>query len=133
MSDKPLAYVSSVKSLDAIEGKDRIVLARFKNHAWQVIVQKGPFEPGDKAVHIETGAILPVRYEFKFLEAKCFSAKYDGYKIKTIRMGGVYSEGIVVRGEDGSPYAPEAFSKMHGMMSFKVINQRFRIKHQEKE
>jgi|GEM_PF-786192 len=95
MSDKPLAYISIVKSLEPIEGKDRIELAKFGNHAWQVIVQKGQFAPGDKAVYIETGAILPVRDEFKFLESRCFSAKYDGYKIKTIKMGGVYSEGIV--------------------------------------
>jgi len=94
MSDKPLAYVSLVKSLAPIEGKDRIELAKFENHAWQVIVQKGQFVPGDKAVYIETGAILPVREEFKFLESRCFSTKYDGYKIKTMQMGGVYSEGI---------------------------------------
>jgi len=94
MSDKPLAYVSLVKSLQPIEGKDRIELAKFENHAWQVIVQKGQFAPGDKAVYIETGAVLPVREEFKFLESRCFSAKYDGYKIKTMQMGGVYSEGI---------------------------------------
>jgi len=94
MSDKPLAYISVVKSLEPIAGKDRIELARFENHAWQVIVQKGQFAPGDKAVYVETGAILPVRDEFRFLENRCFSAKYDGYKIKTVQMGGVYSEGI---------------------------------------
>ena len=95
MSDKPLAYVSQIKSLAPIEGKDRIELAKFENHAWQVIVQRGQFAPGDKAVYIETGAVLPARDEFRFLEGRCFSAKYDGYKIRTIKMGGVYSEGIV--------------------------------------
>jgi len=30
MSDKPLAYVSLVKSLEPIEGKDRIELAKFE-------------------------------------------------------------------------------------------------------
>jgi len=97
MSAKPLAYVSVVKSLEPIEGKDRIELAKFENHEWQVIVQKGQFALGDKAMYIETGSVLPLRDEFKFLESRCFSAKYGGYKIKTIKMGGVYSEGIAFR------------------------------------
>ena len=43
------------------------------------------------------------------------------------------AEGIVIRGEDDSPYTPEPLQKMHGMMSFKVINQRFKVKYQGEE
>jgi len=100
MSDKPLAYASTIKALDPIPDKDRIVLATFEEHNWRVITEKGKFKPGDLCVYIETDSILPIKDHFKFLEKRCFSTKYNGYRIKTMRMGGVYSEGIVFAFED---------------------------------
>jgi hypothetical protein len=94
MSDKDLAYVSKISSLDQIEGKDRIVLASFENNDWKVIVSKTDFIVGDYCIYIETGSILPIKPEFQFLEKRCYSPKYKGYKIKTMKMGEAYSEGI---------------------------------------
>lgn len=54
---------------------------------WQVIVKKGEFKPGDYVVFIEPDAILPERPEFEFLRPKKF-------RIKTMKMGGVLSQGI---------------------------------------
>ena len=54
---------------------------------WQVIVQKGEFKPGDLCVYIEIDSVLPERDEFEFLRSKDF-------RIKTMKMAGVVSQGI---------------------------------------
>ena len=94
MSDKSLAYVVEIKDLEPIKDKDRIELASFVNSNWKVIVQKGEYKIGDKAIYVETDGILPMWSEFQFLEKRCYSPKRWGYRIKTMKMGDVYSEGI---------------------------------------
>ena len=97
MSDKRLAYVTTIAALTPIEGKDRIVMASFTDNGWRVIVQKDQFAIGDQAVYIETDAVLPMWPEFSFLESRCWSKKWNGLRIRTMKMGGVYSEGIAFR------------------------------------
>ena len=80
-----LASVQRITALDPIEGKDRIVLARVLG--WNVIVQKDMFNVGDLCVYCEIDSVLPEKPEFEFLRSKNF-------RIKTIKMGGVYSQGI---------------------------------------
>jgi RNA ligase (TIGR02306 family) len=97
MSGKPLCYISEIKNLEPIEGKDRIVLASFSNTEWRVIVGKDDFKIGDKAVYFETNSILPMRPEFEFLASRCFSNRYKGYRIRTMKMSEAYSEGIAFK------------------------------------
>ncbi len=54
---------------------------------WQVIVQKDEYKPGDKCVYVEVDSVLPDKPEFEFLRKKDF-------RIKTMKMGGVISQGI---------------------------------------
>lgn len=83
---RKLASIQKIEKLEPISGKDRIVLATVEG--WQVIVQKDQFIPGEKCVYIEIDSVLPKDNEnFKFLEQR-------GYRIKTLKMGGVYSQGI---------------------------------------
>ena len=46
-------------------------------------------------VRIEVDALLPLRPEFEFLRKRCYSAKYDRFKIGTMKMAGVISQGII--------------------------------------
>ena len=64
---------------------DRIVLATVLG--WTVIVQKD-FKVGDKIVFAEIDSVFPEKPEFEFLRSKKF-------RIKTMKMGGVISQGIV--------------------------------------
>lgn len=82
---RKLAYIARIDSIQPIEGKDRIVLARVKG--WQTIIRKDEFNEGDLCVFIETDAILPEKPEFEFL-------KKTNYCIKTMKMGGVLSQGL---------------------------------------
>lgn len=64
---------------------DRIVLATVLG--WTVIVQKD-FKVGDEIVFAEIDSVFPEKPEFEFLRSKKF-------RIKTMKMGGVISQGIV--------------------------------------
>ena len=89
-----LATVSVIQKIESIEGRDRIELATVENYL--SIVQKGQFREGEKVVYIYYDAILPVREEFEFLRKRCWSPRYNGFRIKPMKMGGVVSEGLVM-------------------------------------
>lgn len=82
---RALAHIEEIKALHPIEGKDRIVLAEVLG--WTVIVQKDEYAVGDKTVYVEIDSVLPEKEEFEFLRSKKF-------RIKTMKMGGVLSQGI---------------------------------------
>ena len=80
-----LATIRRITRLEPIPNKDRIELAFIDG--WQVIVKKGEFEVGGKCVYVEIDSVLPPKPEFEFLKSK-------NYRIKTMKMSGVRSEGI---------------------------------------
>lgn len=92
--NRSLASIQTIKSLESIEGKDKIVLASFVNVDWKVIVGKEDFKLNDKCIYIEADSILPVRPEFEFLRKRCWNEKWQGFRIRNMKMAGVYSEGI---------------------------------------
>jgi hypothetical protein len=94
MSEKALCYVVSVKELESIPEKDRILLAHFNEMDWTVIVGKDDFQVGDKAIYVEVNTVLPVREEFEFLRKRCYSPGRDGFVIKSMKMGNTYSQGL---------------------------------------
>ena len=61
--DRKLASIQLIKDLKPIEGKDRIELATIEG--WNVVVQKGSFEIGQKCVYCEIDSILPEKPEFE--------------------------------------------------------------------
>lgn len=92
---RKLASIQSIKEIKEIKGKDRIGLASFEGVGWKVIVNKTEYVPGDLCCYIEANSILPLLPEFEFLKSRCFSNKYNGYKIHCMKMSNCYSFGIV--------------------------------------
>lgn len=90
---RKLATIRKIDSLAPIEGKDRIELATLGG--WTVIVQKGEFNTGDLCVYCEPDSLLPDKPMFEFLRKRCWNDKYQGHRIKSMKMAGVYSYGIV--------------------------------------
>ena len=86
MAERKLASVQKIKNLEPIEDRDRIELATVEG--WKVIVGKGDFKIGDLCVYIEIDSVLPDRPEFE-------QARKRSNRIRTMKMAGVYSEGIV--------------------------------------
>lgn len=83
---RKLASIKKIGALSPIEGRDRIELATIDG--WSVIVKKGEFQVGDSCVYIEIDSVLPEKPEFEFLRSR-------GFRIKTLRMAGCISQGIV--------------------------------------
>jgi len=89
-----LVTIQTIKSLDPIPEKDRIVLAKFENVDWQVIVDKS-YTVGETVVYCEYDTVLPPMPQFEFLRNRCWNSKWNGFRITNMKMAGVYSQGIV--------------------------------------
>lgn len=89
---RKLASIEKILDIQPIEGADRIELAKVKG--WQVVVKKGDFKIGDMCIYFEIDSILPKRQAFEFLGN--YSKKYNGYRIRTMKLRGVLSQGLVM-------------------------------------
>jgi RNA ligase (TIGR02306 family) len=106
--DRKLATIRKIEAIEPIEGKDKIVLAQLDG--WQAIVQKDQYNVGDWVIYCEIDSFLPVREEYEFLRSRCFKSTKnlgDGFRIKSMKMGGVLSQGLVLPLEefDGGQFA----------------------------
>lgn len=100
MTDRKLASVVTIENLLPIEGADRIEIAIVGG--WQVIVQKGLYVVGGKAVYLEIDSLLNTELE-PFADLARLSSKLlhnvNGVthaRIKTMKMKGVVSQGFCV-------------------------------------
>ena len=99
--ERELAYVVLIDEIKPIEGYDRVEYARVGG--WWVIVQKGQFKVGDPAIYFEIDSRVPSDREcFAFLEKR-------NYKIKTLRMCKVISQGLLMHAQD---FGWEAFNRV---------------------
>lgn len=89
-----LAIVSKIQKIEPIEGKDRIALATVENY--NTIIQKDEFKVGDNCVYVFYDSILPPKPEYEFLRKRCWSDKWQGFRIRPMKMGNVISEGLVL-------------------------------------
>lgn len=90
--ERELAYVVLIDEIMPIEGYDRVELARVGG--WHVIVQKNQFKVGDLAIYFEVDSKVPSDREcFAFLAKR-------KYKVKTLRMCGVISQGLLMHPSD---------------------------------
>lgn len=89
---RQLVYVVTIDEIRPIPNYDRVEHARVGG--WWVIVQKGQFNVGDPAIYFEIDSKVPSDKEcFAFLEKR-------NYKVKTLRMCKVISQGLLMHAED---------------------------------
>jgi hypothetical protein len=85
--------IETIKTIEPIEGADKIVKATLDNIDFSFVVMKDQFKPGDKCVYIPLDAILPDN----LCATLGLAGKLAGpakNKVRTIRLKGVYSQGI---------------------------------------
>lgn len=96
--ERKLASVRRIAALDPIEGADRIVRATVDG--WQLVTAKeNGFNVGDLVVYFEIDSFLPVQEEYEFLRKGCFKSTKnlgDGFRIKTIKLRGQVSQGLIL-------------------------------------
>ncbi len=96
MPDRTLATIETIKALAPIDGADAIEAATVRG--WTVVVKKGEFAVGDPVLYVEVDAALPLTDpRFAFLAARGTKTYQDRavHVLKTARLRGVYSQGIV--------------------------------------
>ncbi|MBO6031831.1 MAG: hypothetical protein J6Q22_10360 [Prevotella sp.] len=102
---RKLAYIAEVSSVEPIEGADRLEQVMLKGHGWKIVTAKGDFSVGDLGVMFEIDSYLPSEDErYAFLKDRClkkFVSKggnvlREGIRIKTIKLRGVISQGLLM-------------------------------------
>ena len=93
---RQLATVQVISNLKEIPGKDLIVLAQFKSVGWEVIVRKDQVNIDDFVVYFEPDSLLPLEPQYEFLKKSCLNQYYNRYRIRVMKMAGVYSYGLAV-------------------------------------
>lgn len=94
-----MAYGVTISKVDDIEGKDKIGLLHFKENAYTVIGSK-KLKPGDVVCYFEVDSILPETPVFEFLRKRCYNDRCKGFLIRKMKMGSVYSFGLVMTSEE---------------------------------
>lgn len=102
---RKLASLVTIEKIEPIENADRLAVAAIKGKTWKVVVGKTDFLPGDDAVYFEIDSYLPADDErYGFLKERClkkFVSKSgqvlaEGIRIKTIKLRGVISQGLLM-------------------------------------
>lgn len=90
---RSLATVQRIKAIEPIPGKDKIVLISFYGVGFKVIAGADS-KVNDLVVYCEYDSLLPIKPEFEFLRSRCYSKTYGRFRIRCMKMGDVFSEGI---------------------------------------
>lgn len=102
---RKLASVVRISKVSPIENADRLEVAEMEGKGWRVVIQKGEFTAGAVAVYFEIDSFLdPTDERYAFLRDRClrkFVSKggnvlREGLKIKTIKLRGVVSQGLLM-------------------------------------
>lgn len=95
--DRQMAYVEEILDISAIDGADKIEVARV--NGWEVVVPKGEFRRGEQVVYFELDSALPLEdSRFSHLASRGSRIINDKpyHVLRTIRLRGVYSQGLVM-------------------------------------
>jgi RNA ligase (TIGR02306 family) len=95
---RKLASIRKISNLSPIDGADKIEVATIDG--WKVVVAKDVgHKVGDLVVYCEVDSFLPIKPEFEFLRKSSYKKMSDGtegFRLKTIRLRGVVSQGLVL-------------------------------------
>lgn len=94
---RKLASIRIIKDIEPIEGADKIELVHIDG--WKCVSKKGEFKVGDKCIYFEIDSFLPIKEEFEFLRKSCYKNHKllgEGFRIRTIRLKGQISQGLVI-------------------------------------
>lgn len=92
-------YIQQIERLLSIENADKIEIAKIKG--WNIVVEKGVYKPGDTCVYFEIDSFIPESIPFfsflsKYSHVKTDATGLRGYVIKTVKLRGVVSQGLIV-------------------------------------
>lgn len=92
---RDLASVCTIEKIWALEGKDKVQGASFKENSYEVMVSKD-IQPGMLVAFIQEGSILPEINAWEFLRKRCYRDNLKGFLIKPQKFGTIKSWGLAV-------------------------------------
>jgi len=97
-----LATIQIIKELEPIKDADRIELAKFKDIAWQVVVEKNKYKAGDFVIYCEIDSFIPNTIAPFLTKPDKEPKEYNcikGERLRTIKLKGTLSQGLVLSTE----------------------------------
>lgn len=96
---RKLASIREIAEIKVHPNADALELAIVDG--WQCVVKKGEFKAGDLVVYLEVDSVVPIRPEYEFLRKGCYVKKDwlpegEGFRLKTIKLRGQISQGLVL-------------------------------------
>ena len=94
---RKLASIRTISRIEPIDGADLLELVHVDG--WQCVVTKGKHQPNERIAYFEIDSFLPVAPQYEFLRKGCFKTVEglgEGFRIKTIRLRGQLSQGLVM-------------------------------------
>lgn len=91
---RQLVTIEKIAALYPIPNADFIETAQVLG--WSLIVKKGEFKVGDRCVFFEIDSFLPAEPKYSFLGTPKEHLGRLGYRIKTMKMRGVISQGLAL-------------------------------------
>lgn len=95
---RDLASVCTIEKIWALEGKDKVQGAGFKENSYEVMVSKD-INPGMLVAFIQEGACLPICENWEWLRKRCYRDNLngkEGFLIKPQKFSGIKSWGLAV-------------------------------------
>ena len=95
---RDLASICTIEKVWALEGKDKVQGASFKENSYEVMVSKD-IQPGMLVAFIQEGACLPVCKTWEWLRKRCYHDNLngkEGFLIKAQKFSGIKSWGLAV-------------------------------------
>lgn len=103
---RKLVTIEEIKEIKPIEGADMIEVVRVRD--WWVVSKKGEFNVSDACLYFEIDSFLPIKPQYEFLlrgsapkKMLVDGVKKEGIRLKTIRLRGQLSQGLVLPLPDG--------------------------------
>ena len=104
---RKLATIQKISKLSPIENSDFLEVAEMENLGWKVVVKKGELNVGELVVYFEIDSAIRLKnliQPLEFLKDKCLRKICDKHgnvmeelvRIKTIKLRGVISQGLIV-------------------------------------
>lgn len=94
--ERKLATIQIIEDLKPIPDADLIEVATVKG--WKLVVKKGEYKVGDKAIYCEIDSFLPIKEEYEFLRKSSYKKMGDieGFRLRTIKLRGQISQGLLL-------------------------------------
>jgi len=92
--ERKLVTIRKVRDISPIPGADFIETATVDG--WNLIIKKGEFEVDGLGVYFEIDSVLPMDDRYQFLKKVTVTSGGEGYRLKTMKMRGTISQGLLL-------------------------------------